>query len=357
MQPPLTPTKANPKAELYDLLRRAATLLDLEWPETAPPAPSRIDDRFLTRKHVEEEAKVPFFPEVHQELRRSWKAPYTARVPVQGIAAYTNVAGIASLGYTTMPPLEDSMASHLCPLAAPRWKSKPLLPSKPCRITSSIAEKAYITAGQAGAALNTMAVLQAYQAEMLKRLAEGEVEGKEDTLDELRRATDLALRATKCAAQATGRTMSNLVVLERHLWLNLTQIQDRDKSFLLDAPLSPSGLFGEAIPVLSEKYEATQKQSAAYQHMLPRRQHLNFQHARQAADQRGGPPPHHSHSASSHSSVTGHPSRGGERTEPSPRFNPPKLSAGRGWARREFRPDNGRPSRPPRSHQGRPQRP
>ncbi len=40
--------------------------------------------------------------------------------------------------------------------------------------------------------------------------------------NELSSATDLALRATKMTAQAIGRSMASLVVLERHLWLNLT---------------------------------------------------------------------------------------------------------------------------------------
>lgn len=66
--------------------------------------------------------------------------------------------------------------------------------------TSAIAENAYIATRQTGAALNTMVVLQAYQEEMLER----------------------------------G-------------WL----------------ASPPNGLFEEAISVLIEKCEATQKQSAA----------------------------------------------------------------------------------------------
>ncbi len=38
---------------------------------------------------------------------------------------------------------------------------------------------------------------------------------------ELRRATDLALRATKHTARAVGRLMAGSVAEERHLWLNL----------------------------------------------------------------------------------------------------------------------------------------
>ncbi len=37
----------------------------------------------------------------------------------------------------------------------------------------------------------------------------------------LRRATDLALRATKHTARAVGRLMAGSVAAERHLWLNL----------------------------------------------------------------------------------------------------------------------------------------
>ncbi len=41
-------------------------------------------------------------------------------------------------------------------------------------------------------------------------------------------ATDLALHTTKMTAQAIGRSMPSLVVLERHLWLNLTEMKDVD---------------------------------------------------------------------------------------------------------------------------------
>ncbi|MGL4480145.1 MAG: hypothetical protein ACRCVK_18220 [Aeromonas veronii] len=51
-------------------------------------------------------------------------------------------------------------------------------------------------------------------------------------------ATDLALRATKATAQAIGRSMASLVVLECHLWLNLTEIKDQDKTAFLDALVS-----------------------------------------------------------------------------------------------------------------------
>lgn len=44
------------------------------------------------------------------------------------------------------------------------------LPSKPLRTTSAMVGKGYSVAGQAGTCLQTMAVLQAYQADLLKEL-------------------------------------------------------------------------------------------------------------------------------------------------------------------------------------------
>ncbi len=90
-------------------------------------------------------------------------------------------------------------------------------------------------AGQAGMALHTMAILQAYQADVLKEMDEGAGLTPE-AVKELRRATDLALRATKHTARAVGRSMAGSVAAERHLWLNLTEIREKEKVFLLDVP-------------------------------------------------------------------------------------------------------------------------
>ncbi len=82
-----------------------------------------------------------------------------------------------------------------------------------------------------------MAILKAYQADVLKEMDERTGLTPEAT-KELRRATNLALRGTKHTARAVGRSMAALVAAERHLWLNLTEIREREKVFLMDAPIS-----------------------------------------------------------------------------------------------------------------------
>ncbi len=96
-----------------------------------------------------------------------------------------------------------------------------------------------------------MAVLQAYQADLLKDLDKGQGLSP-DEVAELRRTTDLALRATKQAAM--GRSMAAMVVTERHLWVNLADIGKKEKGSLLDAPVSSSELFGTSVEAVVEKF-------------------------------------------------------------------------------------------------------
>ncbi len=146
----------------------------------------------------------------------------------------------------------------------------PVLPTKPLRISSALVGKGYTAAGQAGACLHTMAVLQAYQADLLKELDEGEQISSSD-VGELRRTADLALRATKETARAIGRSMAALVAAERHLWLTLSDMKEKDRVFLMDVPLAPSGLFGDAVDSVVDRYQEARKQAAAFQRFLPRR--------------------------------------------------------------------------------------
>ncbi len=193
-----------------------------------------------------------------------------ANSPVEFFADFTNLVGSVEQSYTAMPVIEDTLASHLSPSLAPSWKSRPLLPSKPRRTTSALIGKSYIAAGQAGMALHTMAILQAYQADVLKEMDEGTGLTPE-AVKELRRATDLALRATKHTARAVGRSMAASVAAERHLWLNLTEIREKEKVFLMDAPISQSGLFGEAVSAVVDKFRSAKTQSAALKQFMPRR--------------------------------------------------------------------------------------
>ncbi|KAI2662393.1 hypothetical protein H4Q32_001228 [Labeo rohita] len=254
--------------ELLEVVTRAVDKLNIDWPAEvkATPQRSKLDERFLRSKPPPPMRSLPFFPDLHSEISRSWERPFSARLFVPASDYYGNVVGLDERAYKAMPRVEQTLASYLSPAGASSLKA-PTLPSKPLRTTSALVGKGYSAAGQAGACLHTMSVLQAYQADLLKGLAEGE---KVD-LEELQRTADLALRATKETARAVGRSMAAMVAAERHLWLTLSDMKEKDRVFLLDAPLQPSGLFGDAVDSVVSRCQEARKQAAAFQRFLPRR--------------------------------------------------------------------------------------
>ncbi len=65
--------------ELTAMLSRAAESIGLHYRRPPSPERSRLDDWFLgAQAECRQPPPVPFFPEVHEEVTRSWKAPFSA---------------------------------------------------------------------------------------------------------------------------------------------------------------------------------------------------------------------------------------------------------------------------------------
>ncbi len=177
--PPLSPQYE----ELVEVITRAAAKLSLDWSAERPVEPQRgkLDERFLRFQTAPPHRSLPFFPDLHTEVSRSWGKPFSARLFVPLSDYYGNVAGTNERGYRAMPRVEQTLASYLSPHAASSLKA-PTLPTKPLRTSSALVGKGYAAAGQAGSCLHTMAVLQAYQADLLKELDEGEGFSADDIL-------------------------------------------------------------------------------------------------------------------------------------------------------------------------------
>lgn len=62
-----------------------------------------------------------------------------------------------------------------------------------------------------------------------------------------------------------------LIAVERHLWLMLTDIKDKENAFLLDAPVSQMDQFGNEVNSIIERYCMTKQQSAAFRQLIPLR--------------------------------------------------------------------------------------
>ncbi len=247
------------------MLSRAAESIGLHYRPPPSPERSRLDVWFL-RAQAEcwQPPPVPFFPEVHEEVTRSWRAPFSARNRLSASSVLTTLDGGVAQGYVEVPPVERAIAMQLCPQGGAAWRGNPRLPSRACKFSSALMAKAYGAAGQAASALHAMALLQVHQAKALKQLHEGDADP--GVLQELRTATDLALRATKVTARALGQTMSTLVVQERHLWLTLADMRESDKHRFPRPAYS-----AKRWRILPQQFSATQKQTEAFHHILPRR--------------------------------------------------------------------------------------
>ncbi|KAI2644940.1 Transposon Ty3-G Gag-Pol polyprotein [Labeo rohita] len=259
--------------ELLEVVTRAVAKLNIDWPaeKQAEPQRSKLDECFLRNRPPPSHRSLPFRGVLHRdtEVSRSWGKPYSARLFVPASDYYGNVVGTTERGYRAIPRVEQTLASYLSPEVSSSLKA-PVLPTKPLRTTSVLVGKGYSAAGQAGSCLHTMAVLQAYQADLLKELDDSD-EISKDNISELRRAADLSFRATKETARAIGRSMAAMVAAERHLWLTLSDMKEKDRVFLLDTPLAPSGLFGDAVNSVVDRYQEARKQAAAFQRFLPHR--------------------------------------------------------------------------------------
>lgn len=254
---------------LMDVLSRAVEKLSIEWPADRQDSKirSKLDDRFLSARPQPSRRCLPFFPDLHDEVSKTWVRPVSSRIYTNQSNAYGNIFGAKSAGYVTMPKAEETLASYLSPASSVSLKA-PALPSRPLKNTSVLVGKAYSAAGQAAACLHTMAIMQAYQADLLKDVSEGG-EISADMISELRQTADLTLRATRESAKSIGRSMAAMVATERHLWLSQTSMKERDKSLLLNAPVSPAGLFGDALHSVTERFQEEKKQAAAFSKFIP----------------------------------------------------------------------------------------
>ncbi len=235
------------------MLSQAAESVGLHWRPPPSPERSRLDDWFLgAQADRRQPPPVPFFPEVHEEVTRSWRAPFSARNRPSASSVLITLDGGAAQGYVEIPPVERAIAMQFCPQGAAAWRGNTRLPSRACKFSSTLTAKACGAAGQAAFALHAMALLRVHQAKVLKQLHKAGADP--GVMQELRTATDLAPRVTKVTAWALGQMMSTLVVQERHQWLTLADMRESDKHRFLDSPISQAGLFGEAVEDFAQQF-------------------------------------------------------------------------------------------------------
>lgn len=88
---------------------------------------------------------LPFFGDLLDEVTPSWSNPYSACIFVPSTSIYLMIVDAKKRGYLIMLQIEEMLAEMLAGASL----KKPTLPTKPCRLTSSLVGKAFQSAGQA----------------------------------------------------------------------------------------------------------------------------------------------------------------------------------------------------------------
>ncbi len=111
-----TASSSSPaEGELLDIMTHANARLSLDWSAEMQEhtSSSRLDERFLAGHKRSAPPSLPFLPELHNKLLRSWRNPFSARVFPPSKSNYANVKGLEDGRYTKMPRMEESLADYL----------------------------------------------------------------------------------------------------------------------------------------------------------------------------------------------------------------------------------------------------
>ncbi len=241
-------------------MTRAVAKLNISWlaEEHAEPQTSKLDERFLRAKRSPPTRSLPFFPDLHTEVWRSGASPFSARLFVPSSDYYGNVGGLKQRGYRAMPRVGQTLASYLSPVAASSLKT-PSLPSKLLQTTSALVGKGYPRIGVTG--------IPGWPAKRDGWARGHELRWHHGAQENRWFGSPRHQGDRPCAI---GRSMAAMVAAERHLWLTLSDIKDKDRDFLLDAPLAPLGLFGDAVESVVDRHREARKQTGTFQRFLPR---------------------------------------------------------------------------------------
>ncbi len=92
--------------ELLVVMTIAVAKFNIEWPadkECQERPKSKLDEHFLCSRSPPPCWGLPFFPDLHTELSRSWDKPYSARLFSRDVSNYSNVLGLNEYGYGKIP--------------------------------------------------------------------------------------------------------------------------------------------------------------------------------------------------------------------------------------------------------------
>ncbi len=87
----LSQTSCPAYEELLDVMEHGTARLDLPWERTKMAAPwGRLDEQYLSGHKTPAQVNLPFLPDLHTEVEKEWKKPFSSRIHRFKHASYAN---------------------------------------------------------------------------------------------------------------------------------------------------------------------------------------------------------------------------------------------------------------------------
>ncbi|RXN06477.1 guanylate cyclase 2G-like protein [Labeo rohita] len=178
------------------ILAKAIKELNFNWDAPDQPARSKLDSWYSqsSRCLAALRRRVPFFPDVHEQVVKSWSALQSAHIHSSTQAMFYHVDGVGSRRPS------PRICAHLRPC---------LVQTSACLLSLveavHLTHKACSSAGTEVSVLHVMAVLQVFQAKLLQTLESSDI----DVVKDLHTAADFALMSSECSAQFIGQSMAD----------------------------------------------------------------------------------------------------------------------------------------------------
>ncbi|KAJ8009685.1 hypothetical protein DPEC_G00094080 [Dallia pectoralis] len=250
------------RSEFIGLIEGAALRMGIPL---APLPPAEEFDSMALERVREPEPEAPRLPALAKYAEAAWREPLMARAPARAYMPFTRVAGRGEAIASVPPKLERAMSAHFLPAESQWLDRKPSLPAPKDWFTAQLVNKCFQFGAQSVAAANNLALM----AGAISQITTGDPSISAKELADISRLSGAILHLNQAHAVCAGGTMATAVVTQRHLWLSLSSLKECQKAALLNAPVSPTGLFGEAVETATLAFKKVEEDRMLLSRHLP----------------------------------------------------------------------------------------
>ena len=228
--------------DLPGIIRAAADRKGISVPAEPPPPARDIlrGDIYGSEPALRRPPVWPRVTELQPFTEAAFSEPGKLKAPVVRYQPFTRVQGLSESGFPGVPRLEESLATILLPKAVFFGRRKPTPPSAHDQVLSRLTDRAHQCAAQTSAAANNVALLASSVSAMA--MEPGALPPEMAT--EIGKAMSAILSLSTAQTTAQARVMAWLTMIQRNMWLHMSQLPASIHKELLDGPISPDGLFG-----------------------------------------------------------------------------------------------------------------